>query len=350
MKDKNTLDLKEVWRTIVAKRKTYYKVLVIVLALAALWIFPQPRYYKCTVKLAPESSEQSTMSSVSSIASSFGINLGGQSTADAIYPELYPDVMKSTDFTLMLAQVRVKSLKGDIDTTYFNYLQKHQKISFWQMPLRAARRLRKKLFPPEVVKNPNATQGQLDPFWLSRDERAMLELVAANVACSVDKKNEVISITVTDQDKLICACMADSASALLQKYITDYRTNKARVDVEYFRRISDEAREAYEQVCRQYAAYTDSHRNPVLNTVNVRSMELENDMQTKYQEYTSLQLQLHSAESKLQECTPAFMTLERASIPVKPAGPKRMLFCLGMLVLGFVGTTLYILRKEIFGA
>ena len=70
-------------------------------------------------------------------------------------------------------------------------------------------------------------------------------------------------------------------------------------------------------------------------------------MQLKYTAYTDLQSQLQEAEAKLQARTPAFTLLKGASIPLKPAGPKRMIFVITILFFTFIGTAIYILRHGI---
>mgnify|MGYP001023865083 FL=1 len=77
---------------------------------------------------------------------------------------------------------------------------------------------------------------------------------------------------------------------------------------------------------------------------------LENDMAMQYQAYSSMNTQLMAAQAKLQERTPAFTTLKSASVPAKPAGPKRMIFVAMMLFLTFVGVSIYILRDIIKNA
>ena len=45
-----TLVLKKMWN----KKKLFFIVWIVVFALSVLWIMPQPRYYSCSVSLAPE--------------------------------------------------------------------------------------------------------------------------------------------------------------------------------------------------------------------------------------------------------------------------------------------------------
>ena len=69
-------------------------------------------------------------------------------------------------------------------------------------------------------------------------------------------------------------------------------------------------------------------------------------MQIQYNAYTQVAAQLMAAEAKVQEDTPAFTTLQSATVPVKKTGPKRSIICLVIMFLAFAGTTAWILYKE----
>ena len=86
----------------------------------------------------------------------------------------------------------------------------------------------------------------------------------------------------------------------------------------------------------------------VLESYRLKANDMENEMQLLYNTYTSLQAQVQQAQAKLLMQTPAFTTLQSASVPLKPAGPKRMLFVLGMTFLAFIVVTVYSIRKMIF--
>jgi uncharacterized protein involved in exopolysaccharide biosynthesis len=73
---------------------------------------------------------------------------------------------------------------------------------------------------------------------------------------------------------------------------------------------------------------------------------LENEMQAKYNIYNSINTQLQTARAKLQEATPAFTIIESASVPIKPAGPKRMIISIAMMILSFFVLSGYILLKS----
>ena len=339
------IDLRDIYKKIKQHKSLFLKVWLITFILSCLFIFPVPRIYTAETSVAPESNDVEG-SSLSSIASSFGFNIGDMATNDAFYPDIYPDVMASNDFIVDLMNVKVKSIDGEIDTDYFDYLKNHQKKTFYMIPFRWIGRQAKKLFGPKPVVNKGKNTG-IDPFMLSEQESMLFEYVRNNITCSVDKKTGIITIRVADQDPLICACLADSARVHLQNFITEYRTNKARIDYEYYSRLVEEAKGEYEDAIIAYGRYCDSHMNTILETVNSRRDELENDLSMKLNTYNTMNTQLVAARAKVQECTPAFSVLQSPTVPVKATSPKRMIFIIAMLFFTTLGVIAYIFKKDV---
>ena len=156
----------------------------------------------------------------------------------------------------------------------------------------------------------------------------------------------VITIKVTDQNPVIAATMADTVKTRLQKSITDYRTSKVRVDMEYYEKINAEAKIRYEEARQKYSEFVDANQYIILQTVRQKQVDLENEMQLQYNAYMQTAQQLLAAEAKVQEETPAFTTLQSATVPVRKAGPARSKMCLMFLFLAFIGTSVWILYKE----
>lgn len=347
----NIIDLGKVVKVLWRKRKYYIYVLSITFVLACVWIFPQPRYYDSSVALAPEATGESLQGGLSSIASSFGFNLGDLGGSDAIYPLLYPDLFTSPEFVVGLFDIRVKSIDGEIDTDYYTYLKDHQKDNVLTRPFRKAMSSVRKLFESDDALNGSGkgTSERIDPFMMSKKDFNIMELAKGNITCSVDKKNNVVTIAVRDQDALIAATMADSVKQHLQDFIIRYRTSKARQDLAYYQNLADSAKLEYEQAMTRYSNYTDSHKDIILQAYLSERDKLENDMTMKYNAYTAFVTQLQAMKAKVQERTPSFMTLCSATVPVKAAGPKRMIFVAGMLVLAFAVASVWFARNVLLG-
>lgn len=325
-----------------SNKKAFLKTLPVAFVLSALLIVCVPRYYMSEVKLVPEVSNSMQGGALGSLASSFGIDLGDMQSNDAISPLLYPNLMDDDGFVVNLFNIRVKDSKGEIDTTYYEYLKKYQKQPWWAYAMGAIKKLM-----PKPDKKQGAGGGKLDPYDMSEDDNKLADKIRSKVNLSVDKKDAIITIDVTDQDPLICQTVADSIKSRLQEYITNYRTSKARNDVAYYKKLTVEAKQQYERARQLYGGYADANMDVVLESFKAKQDDLENEMQLKYNTYSTLNTQLQAAIAKVQERTPAFTILKGASVPFKPAGPKRMFFVLAMVFLTFMGTLVYILKDDI---
>ena len=167
-----------------------------------------------------------------------------------------------------------------------------------------------------------------------------------NIRCVIDRKTRVISISVQDQDPLVCATMADSVKAHLQSFIIRYRTSKVSEDVNHYQQMRDSAEVAYDLVMDAYSRFCDAHKNVVLQSFQSERDKLESELAIKQNTLSAMETQLQATKVKMQEKTPAFTTLKSAIVPIKPAGPKRMLFVAGMLILVTILSSLYIIYKD----
>ncbi len=351
-KPKVNIDFGKIFKDLLKHKKLYYKVLPAAFVLAVIYALAQPNYYTCKVLLSPElSGATRSSSSVASLARSFGFNIGRGSAgmgSEALFPTLYPDLVNSTDFKTTLFEVPVtiegNKEKGEEDRTmsYYDYLAKEQKKPWYTI-----------FFPGSIIKGVKSLfkdeeekKETLDPFRLTIKQAMIIKAINKKVVCDVDKKTMVITIKVTDQNPVICAMMADTVKTRLQNFITEYRTNKARVDLEYNRKLYAETKERYEKARQKYAEFTDANQDVILQTVRQKQTDLENEMQLQYNMYTQIAAQMMQAEAHVQEDTPAFTTLQSATVPVKKAGPARVKICFVFLFLVFLGTTAWILYKE----
>jgi uncharacterized protein involved in exopolysaccharide biosynthesis len=347
-KKQHHINLARCWEILKQRKKAYFITFPIVFVLSCIWILPQPRYYRSSVALAPEYTTESA-GGLSSIASSFGFNLGAMGGgSDAIYPSLYPELFQSPEFIVSLYDIKVKTDDGAVDTDYYTYIKKHQKRNPITAPFRAAKKWVTSLFKEEN-KTSAASANGVNPFRMSEKDFILMEMIQQKILCTVDKKTEVITITVTDQDPLVAATLTDSVCARLQNFIVMYRTSKARMDAQYYQTLVDSALHEYNKATLAYSRFCDSHNMAIRQAVISKRESLETERALKLNAYTALSTQLETMKAKIQESTPAFTVLKSATVAPKPAGPKRMLFVIGMCALAGICLTLWLVRKEIMG-
>lgn len=341
------INLRALYDKLIARRKVFYWVLPITFVVSALLILCVPRYYTVQTKMAPELQSSSALGSLGSFASSFGLDLNSLDSEDAIYPTLYPDVINSRDFLLQLFDEEVQTADGEFKGTFYTYLQQ-VKYPFWEVIARTVKgwlRFSKESRSPGG--NPNGNGNEVDPFWLNKLQTNAITLMQENIKCTVDRKTYVITISVTTQDKLVSAMMANIVSEHLQDFITEYRTKKLAKDLEYYEAMETMAKQTYDQARQAYIEYVDSHHSLQLQRYQVQANFLQSDMQMKYASYENFSKQKMITQSKLQEHTPIYTIIESPTVPVKPTGPKRVRFVLAMCFLALIVTALWVTRQEI---
>ncbi len=326
------IDIAEVIRILLADKKKVCIYTFVSGVIGVLLAFGTPKTYKSTVVLAPEDSGSSFSGSISSLASMVGMNMRVGQTGDAIYPEIYPELMGSTDFLVGLFPVKVKKDKTGEEYTYMDYLQNHQKAAILDYPVIWLNWLIEKLRSEEQA----GPSLQPDPFRLNRKEYNVMKAIGGNMECSVDKKTNVITIVVEDQDPLIAATVADSVQIHLQRAITAYRTKKAKIDQGYMEKLFVEAQQQYSEASRAYASYVDANQNLLLQSYRQKEEELENELQLKYNIYQQVVQQLQLAKAKVQERTPAFTIIQSASVPIKHSSRPKIVTLIIWMILGFM--------------
>ena len=312
--------------------------------------FGTPKEYKASVMLAPETSTANNLTSgISSLASMVGMDMNFGNNSDAIYPELYPDLIQSSDFLVNLFPIQVETKDGSLRTDYYDYLKNHNKKGWWMVPAHWLHVLVEKMTADDV---PYQGDGnKVNPFRLTKEQFNIAHIISKSIDCQVDKKTSVITIEVKDQDPVIAATMADSIRNRLQTFITDYRTKKARIDLAYMEKLFAEAKEQYVKARQQFAAYSDANQDVLLQTYKSKQDDLENDMQLKYNAYTQIYDQLQLSKAKVQERTPAFTIVQSASVPIKHSNKSKLSVLLTFMFLGAVCRVIVLLfsrRKEIF--
>ena len=335
--EEQEIDLLELAGKVWAERRLVLKWCGVAVVVALIVGFSIPKEYTTTVMLAPEVEGGSrSLGGLSSLAGMAGINVNAGESSDALYPELYPDIVSSVGFTTELFPVSVEDEEGELKTTLYNYLKEEQRSPWWSailsLPFKCIGWITS-LFRDEEEEN--VGQG-IDPFRLTKDETDVVKMLNERISVSVDKKTSVITLSVTMQDPLISATMTDTVMQKLQNYITEYRTNKARHDLDFTQKLYDEAQKKYYVAQQAYADYVDMNQNISLRSVQTRQERLQNEMNLAYNLYNQTAQQLQLAKAKVQENTPVYTIVQAATVPLKASKPSKLMILVGFVFLAGV--------------
>ncbi len=343
------IDLIELAQKVWKSRRLIFKSCGYAFIIGLIVAFSIPKEYTTSVTLAPESSSKSGSGNMGALAAMAGINLSSSSGEDALSPELYPDIVSSTPFLLELFNIKVKDQKGDLNTTLYNYLDKHQRAPWWGVVMSAP--FKALGWAVSLVKDKPAENaaGKLDPFKLTQDESIIADGLSKRIAVAIDKKTGITTLSVTMQDPLISASLTDTVMFRLQKYITDYRTNKARHDLAFAEKLFREAKTNYTEAQKKYATFVDANQNIILFSYRAEQERLQNEMNLAYNVYNQVAQQVQMAKAKVQEITPVYTVVQPATVPLKPVKPNKVMILVGFIFLAVVGSIGWILFvKDLF--
>ena len=303
-------------KRIIAEHKRSYVLWSLLFAvISGIFIFSLPRTYKSSTQVIPEESDADGLNipkNLSQLSSIAGVSIGGANGKDAINPDIYPDIFNSTTFLVDILALKVKTNSGR-EMSYQEYLQLHSPSPWWETA-----------FHHIFKDKPQLPIKAISPTHFTKEQEQLIKTARKSINCEIDKKTGMIDLSTTTNDPVVSATLADAIMQRLQTYIIDYRTGKAKVDLKYAQLLFEESQKTYTQKQKAYVSYSDSHQDPVLSAYSTKLEELENEMQNAFNNMTQLNQQVNAAKAKLQERTPAFTVIQKAAIPVRPSGPKRV--------------------------
>lgn len=286
--------------------------------------FSIPKTYKAGVTLAPEL-QQKTSSGVSSIASMMGVNLNN--SVDAINAEMFPDVVHSTPFIYELFDLPVTFERKDsvITVPLLEYMKEYQKAPWWtpimNFPFKVLGWCIDLVRPDEEEEE--SGEVVLNPTNLPKKERKVVKYFAENIMVNVDKKSLKTEMSLLMQDPLVVATVMNAVTDNLKDYMSDYRSSKARQDVENLEVICAERKADYYKAQQAYAEYIDANKNVILQSANAERERLQQEMNLAYQVYSQVATNLEGARIQAEQAKPVFVIINPVTVPIKKAAPSK---------------------------
>ena len=336
--EETSIDWKELLTKAWSSKKFIAIGTAVFMVLGLVYALTMTRLYTSTVTLVPELGKSSSGSSLSSITSMLG--LGGismGSSADAYNVTVYPEVVASTPFVTKMFDMRVVDPKKNIDTTLVGYLTRDRfsvgaVIGYVTKPI----------FSLLSSKSEETEAKGINLFHLTKEQYKVVETLNKAIQVEVDKKTGETTIQVTMDNPIIAATVADTVCKHLREYIVDYRTRKAREDLENYKKIADESYQRYLKATKAYAYYQDHNRGLILNAVISEGNRLSNEVQIASQLYQQMKLQAEMARGKVIDEKPVFAIIQPASVPLLPQNSRAKVLIIWTFI-GFVLSCAWVL-------
>ncbi len=285
------------------------------------------RTYSVSTVMVPQvgSSKGSSLSSLASLA---GIDLGSSASGAELSPLIYPQIVNSVPFRKELMYTPVHYANVDTAVSMFTYATEIAKptvmgaikkytIGLPGVILGAIRKEK-----PDIVLPAGGADDTPKPLVLSKDEVKVLKAVSESVSLAVDKKEGYITLNVVGSEPIQTAELAMKAQQLLQEEITRFRIEKSQSELEYIQARYNEIKAEAESYQEQLAKITDKTQNVTTTKDRIEHDRIQSKYNTANSIYSELSKQLEQAKLQVKRDTPVLTVIQPVTVPDKPSNSR----------------------------
>lgn len=349
------IDLIEVAAKLWANRKFIVKITAISAAIGLFIAIFTPNEYTATTTMVPQTGEKRDGGNLSGLAAMAGINLGSMSSGEVLSPSVYPKILNNVNFQKELIYSKYSFEKSTEPINYYEYATNKEYRTFNLLGT-----LKKYTIGlPSVIigafRNSKEDQTVIDStkanghiYTLTSKENKVINGINSNLSLNLNSKDGYITISYTSTEPKVAAEVVLKAQQLLQKYITEFKLEKVRSNLEFVERSYDEAKQNFETKQAELARFRDANKSLASAIARTQEEKLTSEYNLLLSVYTELAKQKEQAKIAVTETTPILTVIEPVIIPTEKAAPRRSVIMIGLLFFGFIVSIGWILLTPHF--
>lgn len=277
-----------------------------------------------------------------SLASQFGLDIGGGSGGGAFAGDNLLELMKSRSM-VQQALLSPVTFNGKTISLMEYYVQFNELRENWSDKPALANLQ----FPVKA-----------DPATFNRAQDSILTNIHENLTknflsvAKIDKKLSIIQVAVKSENELFAKYFAEALVAQVSRFYVDTKTQKSAKNVGILQHQADSVRQRLNAAIGGVAQANDANPNlnPVMQVLRVPSQQRQVDVQANTAILTELVKNLELAKLALRRETPLIQVIDKPILPLeKDKVGKLKGLVLGGILAGFL-TVLYLLAKKLLGA
>lgn len=356
--EEQEIDLIELIRKLWLHRKLVLKIMGIFIFLGLLIALFSAKKYTASCEFVPQSSKNTSSSSMARLAAMAGINMGNLSTGEQLLsPLVYPNVLQSVAFQRELLQTSI-NINGEPEPiTLLSYLsdEKYEKFSLMGTIMKYTIGLPGVITSAIKGEPEEKSMPQSDEIIiLTKEERQAIRALKNIIGMTVEEKKGYLTIVAQMPEPYAAAQVAESTISLLQKYITEFKIDKVQNNLEFIQGRYNELKKEYEDVQMARARYKDANQNTSTSRARTELEKLDNQYSLAYSIFSEIATQLEQAKIQVKETMPVLTVINPVAMPVKPSKPRRIMILVGFTFLGGIAGCGYVLIRPLlsgtFGA
>lgn len=332
-------------------RKTIIICTAVFIVLGLVAALTMKRTYTVSSTMVPQMASRNN-SSLSSLASLAGIDLGMTNTGADLSPLVYPQIVSSVPYRLELMNTPLHYAKADTAVSMYTYAKEYAKpgvMSYIKkytigLPFVILGLFQKEKPEDNLTPSDAADEGP-KPIVLTKDEEAMIKVIGANVSLAVDKKEGYLTLTVNGSEPLQTAELAIAAQTLLQREVTRFRTEKAEDQLKYVEARFKEIKAENENYQTQLATIRDRSKNMPTSRALIEQERIQAKYAVSSAIYSEMAKQLEQAKMQVKRDTPMLTIIKPVTVP-RQASNSRAKTLIIWTFLGFVLGCGIVLGKE----
>lgn len=344
------IDLLEIARKLWDNRKFILKVTAVFAAIGLFVAVFSAKEYTSSVTMVPQIGDgKSKVGGLAGLAAMAGVNLGDLGGGSELSPTIYPKIMASVPFQKELMQTKVKFENLPQEITLYDYYTNPD-----YQPFNLFSSLKKYTIglPGVIIKaikgdSPSSpVTGHSSPFLqLTEKEDKVAKTLSKQVSLAINEKEGTLMLTANMPEALVSTQVVEAARLLLQKYITAFKVDKVKQNLDFIQQRYNEAKRNFEQKQMQLAAFKDGNRNVILASAQTTGERINAEYSLLYSVYSELAKQLEQAKIKVKDATPVLTVVEPSYIPNNKKYPNTLVTILVFLLLGFSFSIGFVLFK-----
>lgn len=327
--------IKRLWK----KRMFVIYVTLAFMVLGLMIALFSKKEYTATTVFVPQTSRQGVSSSMSSLASLAGINLGQVGGGESLSPAIYPQLLSNVDFIKELMYTPIKFEEWPEKVTLFDYYtnEDYNKPTFFGTVKKYTLGLPGVII--KAIKGSNkeeadsaAADGLLPVF--TEKEYACKQVLTNLVSITINDKDGYVELSASMPEPVAAAEVATAAFNLLEKYITEYKIEKAKATLDFVNDRFAEAKADFEEKQKELASFRDANRMLTTATSQIAQERLEREYELANTIYTELARQKTQVELQVKEDTPVLSVVQPVVVPFEKSKPKRAIILIAFTFLG----------------
>jgi len=332
------IDLLELVKTLWNGRRTVLIAVISGAMLGVLVALLSPKEYTATSIMVPQmgSDSQSKLGGLGGLAALAGISLDASPTSE-LSPLIYPQIVGSIPFQLELMNTQLNFQEHTNTIRLFDYYTKYGKTSVlgtlkkYTLGLPGVIISAIKGKPKEFIFAGVSTH---QPIRLTEDQVSVQKILDGVVSLEVNSKEGFLTLTTRMPEAMAAAQLAQKAQDLLQRYITEFKIEKAKTNLDFIQGRYDETKAELQKDQVNLATASDRNKNFISGLPKIETDRLQARFTITFSVFQELAKQLEQAKIQVKKETPVFTIIEPVTVPSEKSKPKKPMIVFIWLFLG----------------